>query len=496
MKRTTHLTAESGIALFMCLFALLLLSTIAFGLMFIANTETAVNYNYRNSMQAFYAARAGAMEGVDRLRQGVSGYSITPPTAMPSTSASTGVVYIINKKATSESVQPWDVNDANFDNEICNERFVNSGNSPLLVAAFPASGTPCTVAPSGTYYTTIASADPDTNTSAALPYQWARITLKQNCTSYPYCASGSTGTTPDSKVCWDGQHEKTLASLTGYTDCDVPPPGAPSYTPVYLVTALARTTTGSRRMYQVEYAPPPPVDLPSALASKAGVNLTGSLTVNGYDECSCTCVPSGSGVSCAARPPATTCDNTAHAIASGGSIDSPGPSETVVAGPNPPTQGSVSPWPSNLDVVSIINQLKPTATTVSDCSSNNCGTLPSPFPPTNPETVTTSGQVSYVPGNVTFNGGGGSGILLIDGDLTIHGGGFQWYGLIVVKGVVTFQGGGSAGTNIAGAVIAGQEASADTTLGGSVSINLDKCALRNVFRTRPLNYISSRELLY
>jgi hypothetical protein len=76
----------------MCLFALLLLSTVAFGLMFIANTETAVNYNYRSSMQA----RAGAQEGVDRLRQGVTGYSITPPIAMPSNSAVTGVVYIIN----------------------------------------------------------------------------------------------------------------------------------------------------------------------------------------------------------------------------------------------------------------------------------------------------------------------------------------------------------------------------------------------------------------
>jgi hypothetical protein len=104
--------------------------------------------------------------------------------------------------------------------------------------------------------------------------------------------------------------------------------------------------------------------------------------------------------------------------------------------------------------------------------------------------------VSLLSGNVTLNGGGGSGVLLVDGDLTIHGGGFQWYGLIVVRGVVTFQGGGSAGTNIVGAVISGEEANANATLGGSVAINLDVCAIRNAFRGQPLTALSSRELLY
>jgi hypothetical protein len=501
MRRKAATENEKGVALFLCLFALLLLSSIAFGLMFIANTETAVNYNYRASMQAYYAARAGAQEGVDRLRQGVAGYSITPPATMPSTSAGSGVVYIINKSSSSENVRPWLLADAYYDNELCNEKFVNGGGTPLLGATFtPAGyGIPCGSEVSGTYYTTIASADPNTNSSSAMPYKWVRITQKQNATNSPYCPNGSCTTLANSKVCWDGSHEKLLSTLTGYTDCEVPALGSAPMTTVYLVTALARTRTGARRMYQVEYAPAPPINVGSAVASKAGVNLTGQLSVNGYDQCSCTCTTSGSGsgqtTTCTPRYAGGTCDSTKSAISSGGGIDPPNSSELVVAGVGP-TVPNISPWPSNLEAQSIIDQLSPAAVSVSDCSSNNCGALPSPFPPTDPAAVTTAGQVSLISGNPTLNGGGGSGVLLVNGDLTIHGGGFQWYGLIVVKGVVTFQGGGSAGTNIVGAVISGQEANANTTLGGSVVINLDVCAIRNAFKGQPLTYISSRELLY
>ncbi len=502
MSRKTPAKNEKGIALFLCLFALLLLSSIAFGLMFIANTETAVNYNYRASVQAFYAARAGAQEAVDRLRQGAAGYSITPPSTMPSTTSGSGVVYIINKSSSSETVQPWVLTDTYYDNELCNERFVNSGGTPLLGATFtPAgNGIPCSAAVSGTYYTTVVSADPNTSTSAAIPYKWVRITQKQNATSYPYCPNGSCPTSADSKVCWDGSHERLLASLGGYTDCETPPTGAAPMTTVYLVTALARTRTGARRMYQVEYAPTPPINVSSAVSSKDTVNLTGSLTVNGYDQCSCSCTTTGSGTnqqtSCVPRYAGAACDSTKSAITSGGGIDPPNSSELVVAGVNPPTVPNVSPWPANLDAQSIINQLSPAAVNVSDCASNNCGALPAPFPPTDPASVNTAGQVSLITGNVTLNGGGGAGVLLVNGDLTIHGGGFQWYGLIVVRGVVTFQGGGSAGTNIVGAVISGEEANANTTLGGSVVINLDVCAIRNAFRGQPLTYLSSRELLY
>jgi hypothetical protein len=160
-----------------------------------------------------------------------------------------------------------------------------------------------------------------------------------------------------------------------------------------------------------------------------------------------------------------------------------------------------SSYPQGLNAQNLIDQYSPGATIVSDCNTlGACGSLPNPFPPDYSTSVTANGQTSLINGDADFQGGTGSGVLIVNGNLTIHGGngGFRWYGLILVKGTVTFQGGASAGTNIIGAVIAGQQANAnvDTTLGGSVVINLDMCALRNSFKNQPLHMISARELLY
>jgi hypothetical protein len=510
MKRSQKLQNESGVALFICLFALLLLTSIGLGLMYMANTETAINYNYRSSVQAFYAARGGAMEAVDRLRQGdtAAGYSITPPTTMPTYTASTGVVYILNPAA-GETVAPWDPNNAYFDDELCHEQFLDSAGNNALGIALSSAGVPClaTVNPAGSvYYTTTTSQLPYASTT---PYKWARITLKQNATATPYVVDSSSPN--KTKICWDGSHE--IALPTGYADCGIPPAGSNPYSPVYVVTAMASAQAGgtgrARRMYQMEYAPAPPVNVTSAVASYAGVNLTGQLTVNGYDQCTCKTVTSGNTTTYNnPRVPGGTCDTSKMAIYSAGQVDNPNASETVVAGTGPIVQNVGSSWPSSLNVPSLINQFKPSSVNVATCSNGSCtlnsGTnvmgpivniSSSSFDPT---TISTAGQVSYVGGSITFNGGGGSGILIVDGDLTIHGGGFQWYGLILVRGTVTFQGGGSAGTNIEGAVISGQDANAnvDTTLGGSVVINLDKCAVTNSLKGQPLVYLSSRELLY
>ena len=519
MKRLRNgRNSESGIALFMALFALLLLTSIALGLMFISTTETSVNYNYRGSVQAFYAAKAGTQEGVDRLRDGVAGYSIPRPTVMPSATSNAGVLYIVNKASASEEVLPWSTalsgggNNQLFDDQLCNDRFT-SGTTNLLGVAPTGSGIPCGLAVTGAsatvcpYCTTTVSKDPNTGSALAMPYKWVRITLKQNATV------GNNGTTAfkvdttatdSSKVCWDGHHERALASLAGYTDCASPPAGGAPFTDVYLVTALARTTTGSRRMYQVEYAPAPPIQVSAAVASKAGVNLVGNLSVNGYDQCSCSCTTDNHGVvSCVPRVAGGTCDSSKYAIYSGGSVDTPNNSETVAAGTEPVIQANVASWPAGLDVQTLIDTYKPGATTVTDCASG-CGTLPNPFPPTTPSSPTypatpppVTNQVTYVGGNADFNGGGGSGVLIIDGDARLHGG-FQWYGLIIVKGTVDFTGGGS-GTNIVGAVINGQDVTLNSDLdklGGSVEISLDECAIKNAFKGKPLTYISSRELLY
>ena len=58
---------ESGVALLFALFTLLLLSAIAASLVFMTNTDTSVNNNYRSERLSAFAAKAGMEEVRDRM---------------------------------------------------------------------------------------------------------------------------------------------------------------------------------------------------------------------------------------------------------------------------------------------------------------------------------------------------------------------------------------------------------------------------------------------
>src|ERR1700688_4160941 len=92
-----------GMALLFCLFALLILSAVTASLIMLSGTETSVNYNYRTEETAFFAAKAGIYEVLDRMQQS-NGNPITVPTVAPS--ATGGVLYLINS-GSSLTVQPW-----------------------------------------------------------------------------------------------------------------------------------------------------------------------------------------------------------------------------------------------------------------------------------------------------------------------------------------------------------------------------------------------------
>src|SRR5437870_12184030 len=93
---------QSGVAMIIALFALLLLSVIGLGMMYSTNMETAINGNYRDKQTALYATMAGLQEARDRIRpydptQPIPAGRIVPPAQLPIlTNAS--VVYIINPK--------------------------------------------------------------------------------------------------------------------------------------------------------------------------------------------------------------------------------------------------------------------------------------------------------------------------------------------------------------------------------------------------------------
>src|SRR6266404_3711464 len=121
MKRTrTATNPESGIAMLAALFALLLLTAIAVGMMYMATSETQVNSNFKDSQRAFWGARAGLEEVRARLYTGKAVFGdLVPlaPTALPGNANS--LLYV----ARAGSAAPW-----NQDVEVCREY---AGNSPI-----------------------------------------------------------------------------------------------------------------------------------------------------------------------------------------------------------------------------------------------------------------------------------------------------------------------------------------------------------------------------
>ncbi|MCU1308564.1 MAG: hypothetical protein JWN45_3259 [Acidobacteriaceae bacterium] len=539
---------ERGIALFMAIFALMLLSAIAAGFMYLSNTETAVNANYRSGQQAYFAARAGLQEARLRIMRGnppavANGdlYATAQALTMPTAGVTTGGVYILNPAVVNGALEPvavpWDPNNQYFDDTICKANFdqpsqlnITYGQQNIRCSRTPANGQ----AMAAPWYTTVMSTSLNTSTASALNYKWVRITLKgdrsgspNNGGAFPYkvdqdpvAPAPVTDTRP---VCWTGTQQVLLPA--GYTDCKTPPVGGDVYNPVFLITALGKMPSGSERTLSIEVADDPPFYNNSAVNSQDHVTLNGALTVDGYDGCSCSCawVSSGSGNSKTNTYTCTnkvgkTCLSNKYAIYSNSNVDTlSGANETATAGTTPiiaQNQSKVT------DVNALINRYKSQSGAVNatqppyNYSCNpTCGThsgqsfgtpplfpsdgsAPSDPPLNDPTLGTQKQQITYVPGNLQITGGSmGNGILIVDGDLDIHGG-LQFYGLILVRGVVKFSGGGSDKTNIFGSVLAGMSSVDDTVLGGSAAIHYDQCALGGNSTPAPPRLISSREIEY
>src|ERR1700720_2802771 len=112
---------ESGIALLIVLMALFLIAAVGMGMIFMANTETSINQNYRDTQTAFFAMRGGLEARRDRRRSNAPS-AITLPTTMPSSSNPGSIVYSTNPGA-SETVDPKSSSNAYYEDEFCHEWF-------------------------------------------------------------------------------------------------------------------------------------------------------------------------------------------------------------------------------------------------------------------------------------------------------------------------------------------------------------------------------------
>ena len=519
-----HRRSERGVALIICLFALMLLSGIGLGMMYMADTESSINRNYRDAQQAYFAAVAGVQEARERLTP-TSLTVLAPPTTLPNHGVSTGVVYIRNYTGSiaASDIQPWTSGNAYFDTEFCHENFSNAGTA-LVANTGP--NTPCAAVPTGTYYTTVNSNSPFLGSDTNLPYRWVRVTLKSNKTaapdptlptSYYVNASGSANDVP---ICWNGTAELPMPKDKGYVTCDddPPPDGITYLKSVYVLTAMAITQSGSRRMTQMEVANNPPFLTNAALDTDDFVTVKGSsVTVNGYDNCKCSCtLAKGAAVpTCTDRTTGVACTGSTYAIFSSQTVSTSG-GPALIAGTSPAVaQNQIFPY----DVPALIAKYSSMPGTVSttgapynisctaatppaypDCGKLNSGTLgtvPSPFPPTDPNNpVGGVNQITYVPGSFDIQAKtSGAGVLIVDGDLTIHGG-LNFYGLIIVRGVLTFSGSGTGqDNNVIGSIISGNGSVADALAGG-INIQYDRCALLHNQTTAPPALLANHEISY
>ena len=92
MRKNNGRNPERGMALILALLALLLISAVGLGMIYMSATESSINTNYKDTQLAFFAMRAGLEEMRDRMRSN----SVTPialPAAMPG-AASTRVAAV------------------------------------------------------------------------------------------------------------------------------------------------------------------------------------------------------------------------------------------------------------------------------------------------------------------------------------------------------------------------------------------------------------------
>lgn len=493
-----HKKSEKGFALLIAIFTLLLLTAIGMGMVVLTNTDTSISANYRDEQTAYFAAKAGIEEVRDRFRSSASNTLSTNTYFSTSNLAgqTNGVLYITNAKA-GETVTPWVTTGAASvypDNEICGE-LTNMGSSCV---------------PSGSWYLTTTASTAYQPTSVAttgpLPWKWARINLKTNLTSSGTSMGSSSQNSVDGnlanasyRVCWNGASEVAISNTT-YASCAAYP-ATPPYYPVYVITALAETPSGSRRMVQAEAAATSFPTIPGPLVFDGAspvfsVPNSNVFSVDGTDH-------SGSGN---LQGPGAACPSgrpTEYAL---GAFNAAGVTTLQSDGSNRPNNytGLLNPLPpGNSNVVSagdVSSQLGSLATVgglqaiqsevslIAGNEGNVYGNNPASI--TKPGTIANP-QVNVVQGDVSLPGGWtGSGILLVTGTLTLRGAlGYNGIILVVGKGKVVKSGGGDAtvdgsmlmadlydsGGNPLPASNAPGVPQIDWSGGGNMTMNYDSC---------------------
>src|SRR5882724_180803 len=494
---------ENGIALIAAILTLLLITAVAAGIMILTNTEVGTSSNFKDEQRAFFSAKAGIEEVRDRLRVAANGTlrgttlaTFLVPTSLPGT-GTTGVTYILNP-LNGETVAPWVAPTTSSpnpyaDDEICNE--TSAMGCGTGTPKYPSSS-------SGWYRATSPTANTTYATSPVLDWKWVRITLKQNnAFGANYAVDGNN--THAYYVCQkDGSPVETVSSPTPTAPCVTP-----AYLPVYVLTALAVTPTGSRRMVQVEVAEDTfQFTAPAALTLDGtgdtfATGPSSKFGVNGNDSNSVCGGSVGANVPAVGVPDDT--DKTATITQIDNAVNGNTNKEgNYHSGSNttPDVQNISSALPSSMltktslqnlmstikaDVTQPVINGTPTAAT--DSSFTSPGTLAAP-------------QIIYVNGDLTLTGNfTGYGILVVTGTFTAKGSN-TWNGLIFVvgsgivvdKGTSTFNG-EMVVANTTGSTLGAPNV--DVSGGGIGGVNYSSGCIAQATQLTTFHVNSMRELM-
>lgn len=253
---------------------------------------------------------------------------------------------------------------------------------------------------------------------------------------------------------------------------------------IYTVTSYASYSNGNKAV-ETEMAKVPPITVPAALYVEGGMTTTGLVELDGEDAC---------GSSDKHGLATTLLENEDALINNGGVAEI----------------SSVEYNTTELDIETIIDTYKSSADftySVDDDTLPANGNLsptedwgtpingdhnqipPVPYECTDSNIIYIDSRgTTPTAGKTKLTGESGCGILLVEGDLDIQGG-FNWYGLIIIKGALTFAGGG--GEFITGSVLSG--GALDNTAGGGTSIIYCSTAMSETTENMPLITLSWEE---
>ena len=416
----TSRKSERGVALFIAIFALLLISVVALALMVMAGTETSLNSNYKSSVQAFYDARAGVEEARGRLWSGNPSALGAFVVAPGNTLAVGQVRYIINP-AGAEVVNPTDMSAGN---KYADRQYITEwGSNPPTTA------------------TTTASV----STQAGVPgplFKWVRITARTE-KSAGIDTNGDGVLDNANPLYYDGAQQFPL---------NAPPANVGSTTyQVFEVTAMAVTPSGSQRVVQYVTAPTNlNLTFPSALTFD-GLTPTynapnsNPFDMNGNDRSGSNPM-AGCTVPVQPAKPAVGVVSAADIARAASGIPNNRLNHYLGTGATPSISNISSVLPGTENTVTSLNQL---VSNISQVANNVIQG------PTNsvPMGSAANPQITVVNGDLTLAGNNtGYGILVVTGTLTFSGN-TGWRGVVLVIGQGNMVENGGGNNEYDGAVL-------------------------------------------